>query len=661
MKITRNLRAISKLSLTLLLLVDFIVGAVISYMFAMAYIVSLGLQLPEKPSITIANVTFPPQDATTFNVTILNPSYSPSTANITQIIAITEDGDSQPTTIMHPLSKEIEPGNFKNFTCSWDWSNHIGETVTVHAFVEEGSGATFQAKTPSMDLKIIDAYFNPAISTTRFNITIQNSELSATHVNVTSITVTLETGSVQRIVAVTPSLPYGLDRGSSETFMCQWNWTDYRSKDLRITAHTLQGYKAYYPPVTTPKRVILNVKEAVFNVTDTTSFNVTVQNSKLSSIHVNVTKINVTAQALQQVTIQNVTPTLPYSLPPDTQIEFKCLWNWTDYQSQNVTITVYTLQGYTANYTRVTPPWVNLTITEVTFNATDTLHFNVTVKNPGPSLISVNITSITVTANNETIQITNGVIPRLPLPLNFSASETFKCPWNWTYYRNKTVIITVQTLQGYVAFYSEDTRPPVNITITKVLFGIYNMTQLNVTVQNSEFSPTYANITRITITLENGTVREITNVNATFPYILDRNDSVTFVCSWDWTNYRGKSLTVTVHQWQGYPANIVVVPPPVILTITGVFFNITDTTHFNVTVKNSILSLTYDVVERITVALENGTISGTIDVEPIILYPNDTYTFICSWNWTDYQGESLTITVYSIRGYTASYTKTTPT
>ena len=660
MKITRNLRAISKLSLTLLLLVAFIVGAVVSYMFAMGYIVSLGLRLPKNPAVTIANVTFSPQDATTFNVTILNPSYSPSTANITQIIAITENGDSQTTTIVHPLSREIEPGNLKNFTCSWDWSDHTGETVTVHAFVEEGSGATFQAETPSMDLKITEAYFNPAISTTRFNITIQNSELSATHVNVTSITVTLETGPVQRIFAVTPNLPYGLDRGSSETFMCQWNWTDYRSKDLRITAHTLQGYKAYYPPFTTPERVIFNVKEAVFNVTDTTSFNVTVQNSKLSSIHVNVTKINVTAQALQQITIQNVTPTLPYPLPPDTQVEFKCLWNWTDYQSQNVTITVYTLQGYTANYTLVTPPWVNLTITEVTFNATDTMHFNVTVKNPGPSSISVNITSITVTVNNETIQITTGVVPELPYMLDINTSVPFRCPWNWTYHRSKTVMIKVHTLRGYAAYSSEVTPPLVNITITKVLFSTYNMTQFNVTVQNSEFSPTYANITGITVTLENGTIREITKVNATFPYILDRNDSVTFVCSWNWAPHRGKSLTVKAYQWQGYPANIAVVLPPVILTVTGVFFNITDTAHFNVTVKNSNLSLTYDIIEFVTVALQNGTILETIEVEPVILYPNNFYTFVCSWNWTDYQGKTLIITAYSIRGYTASYTQTAP-
>jgi len=660
MKITRNLRAISKLSLTLLLLVDFIVGAVISYMFAMGYIISLGLQLPKNPAITIANVTFSPQDATTFNVTILNPSYSPSTANIAQIIVITEDGVSQPTAILHPLSMEIKPGNLENFTCSWDWSNYTGETVTVHAFVEGGSGATFEAKTPFMDLRITDVYFNSTVSTTQFNVTIQNSELSATYVNITSITVTLEDETVQEIIEVTPSLPYGLDRGSSETFVCQWDWTDYRSKGLTITALTLQGYRASRD-VGTPERVILNIAEATFNVTDTTSFNVTVQNSELSSIHVNITEISVTTQTPEEITIESVDPPLPYSLLPDSQVAFKCLWNWTDFQSQNVTITVYTLQGYTANYTLVTPPWVNLIITEVTFNATDTLHFNVTVENPEFSPTSVNITEITVTVDNETIQITTGVVPELPYMLDINTSMPFSCPWNWTYYRNKTVIIAVQTLQGYAAYYSEFTPLPVNLTITKVVFNIYNMTQFNVTVRNSLFSPAYANVTEITVTLENGTIFEIPGIT---PQILNPGSSYTFECRWNWTLYRGKSVTVTVHQWQGYPANYSqVTPPPVIITITEALFNVTDTTYFRVTVNNTHFSLTYDVITQITVTMENGTTLEIIEVIPTLPYIldwNDSATFLCSWNWTDYWNKSVTIIVYTLQGYTANYTRFTP-
>lgn len=248
MKLTRNIKAISKLLLILLLLTALIIGAILSYLWVIGYYVSLGIRVPEKTSVSITNVTFIPQNTTYFNLTILNPSYSPSDANILQIATSTEDGllhnviEAYPQ-LPHPLPKAEE----KTFKCLWNWANYSGEAVKIIAFIEDGSGSTFEAETPLMDLTITDIRFNSTISVTHFNITAQNSPTSTTYVNIILITVTMENMTVQNITEVVPSLPYTLDPNTSITFRCSWNWTNYQGENIIIAVKTLEGYEATSP------------------------------------------------------------------------------------------------------------------------------------------------------------------------------------------------------------------------------------------------------------------------------------------------------------------------------------------------------------------------------------------------------------------------------
>jgi len=346
MRATRDLRAVSRLTLLLLFLVAMVLGALISYMFVIGYYVSIGFQVPTGTSVTIAGATFPAQNATMFNVSLLNPSYSPSNATVKQIAVVTGDNAfHEVSDVDPPLPHKIKPSESRNFTCSWDWSNHTNENLKVIVFIDEeqGSGAAFQVKTPLMNLTIMEVQFNATISTLHFNLTVQNSELSATYVNVTTITVT--TDSLMTMRDETPPLPRTLNPNSSVTFQCPWNWTDYRSKNVTIGVRTSQGYRAHFTTVT-PHRIILNITDILFNLTDTAHFNVTVKSDPRTSIPVTITGMNVTLGNGSVVGVTQLTPALPYSLQPNASVTFLCSWNWTTYQGQNVTITVYTQQGY---------------------------------------------------------------------------------------------------------------------------------------------------------------------------------------------------------------------------------------------------------------------------------------------------------------------------
>ncbi|MEM2936497.1 MAG: hypothetical protein QW231_04905 [Candidatus Bathyarchaeia archaeon] len=346
MRAIRDLRAVSRLALILLFLIAMILGALMSYMFVMGYYVSIGFQVPPKTSVTIVNAAFSPQNARLFNISLLNPSYSPSNATVKQIAVVTgDDAFHEVKNVLPLLPYKIKPGESKNFTCYWNWSNHTNENIKIMVFIaeEQGSGATFQAETPFVGLTITEAQFNATISTLHFNLTVQNSALSATYVNITAIAVT--TGSPVILQDVTPPLPLAINPNSSVTFKCPWNWTDYRSKKVTIGVQTAQGYSAYFTMVT-PHRLILNITDVLFNPTDTAHFNVTVKSDPRTSISVTITGIKITLENGSVVEITQLMPALPYSLQPDTSVTFLCSWNWTTHQGKNVTVTVYTQEGY---------------------------------------------------------------------------------------------------------------------------------------------------------------------------------------------------------------------------------------------------------------------------------------------------------------------------
>jgi len=351
MRLIRNARALSRLSLALLLLLAMIIGALLSYLWVIGYYESLHIQVPEVTTITITNATFVPQDATFFNVTLLNPSFSPSEATITKIAVSTEDGVLHGVRETYPsLPYRLARSASETFRCFWNWGNHTGQTVQIIVFVDDGSGATFPRVTPLVDLRIA-VNFDPAISVKHFNMTLQNSVSSATYVNVTNVVMDGKTVPPENM---TVSLPYTLQANESVSLTCMWDWTEYQGKDVTIAAHTLQGYVAYRTQAAPPP-VNLTITEVLFNIADTRHFKATVQNSELSPTYVNVTGITITMENETTQEVVEVSPPLNYTLHPNASVTFMCAWDWTYYRNKNVTVTIQTLQGYVASLTQITP------------------------------------------------------------------------------------------------------------------------------------------------------------------------------------------------------------------------------------------------------------------------------------------------------------------
>ncbi len=242
MRLLKNTRGISKLIFIISLLVALIVGATVSYVWTIGYYVSEEFRLPEKPVLSIEAVEFSAQDTTYFDVVVLNPSYSPSSADINQIMVLTEDG------VLHDLEvslSSLEVGSSATFRGPWNWANYTGQTIKIIVLVTEGSGSTSKATLPYVGLTI-EAHFNSAISTLHFNVTVQNAETSATHVNITRLFINGEVIPSQNVTinGGSVSFPHYLNSGQSVMFTCAWNWTNYQGENVVVSAETLQGYIA---------------------------------------------------------------------------------------------------------------------------------------------------------------------------------------------------------------------------------------------------------------------------------------------------------------------------------------------------------------------------------------------------------------------------------
>jgi len=349
MKFTRNVKAISKLLLILLLLLATIVGAILSYLWVMGYFITLESVIPKKTTVSIENVTFNLQNTSYFFVTLLNPSYSPTEANVTEIVASTGK-DIHNITEVHPLLPyRLLKGEEETFECVWNWANYTGETVKIVVFIADGSGSAYEVETSPVELMITAVIFTP-VDTTHFNVTLYNSADSPIDLNFTRITVTMENGTTFKITEIAPSLPHILSPNSYTAFKCTWDWSNYRGKNATISVYTSQGYTDHRLQRTS-EPVILTIPSALFDPANTTYFNVTVMNSEYSLAQANITLITVILQngTSLEVTVEPP-PSLPYSLPPDDTITFKCSWNWANHRGENVIITVEALKGYEASY-----------------------------------------------------------------------------------------------------------------------------------------------------------------------------------------------------------------------------------------------------------------------------------------------------------------------
>ena len=346
MKIAQNVKAISKLLLILLLLLALIIGAIFSYLMVIGYYISLDIKVPENTTISMMDVSFNPQDSEKFNITILNPTYSPTDAQITEISVVTQDNTLHRILNVDPqLPYELDKGQEETFNCMWNWGDFSGENLQIIVLVEDGSGSAYEIKTAPVRLTITGTVFATA-DTQHFNVTISTQQDTPLDLELTRIIVTMDNGTVFEVSEIAPSIPLVLLPSTPAMFRCSWDWTYYRGRNATITVFTSQGYTAQRIE-TTPKPVQLSITDTNFDTSNMSFFNITVRNSENSIVSANLVLVELLfADQTELIVFVEPPPDLPYDLPIGESVTFKCLWDWTDRRGETVAITVKTAEEY---------------------------------------------------------------------------------------------------------------------------------------------------------------------------------------------------------------------------------------------------------------------------------------------------------------------------
>ncbi len=345
MWMTLNVKGITRLAVLILLVISFILGGMLSYVWTMGFYAPSEYNLPTKTNVSIEDVQFFLENSTYFDVTVLNPSYSPSKATIQEIKTETLDGISHDIPSTSPLlPRDLEAGQLETFRSNWNWGNYTNQEMKVLVFVADGSGATFETRAAFMNLTIANVIFEPSITVTRLNITVETMN-SPVKVDLDRISV----NGLEAPVLHPEVLPFTINPNESVTFTLDHDWTDLQNKTVTVTVDTRQGYTAV-KTVLAPPPVSLIIEDVAFdNATSTQHFNATVFSQEFSPAAVNITYVTISVRN-QTVTVTNITKDPSGLLQPDSLMLLTVFWNWTEYQgtSTNVTISVQTEQGFMA-------------------------------------------------------------------------------------------------------------------------------------------------------------------------------------------------------------------------------------------------------------------------------------------------------------------------
>jgi hypothetical protein len=168
-----------------------------------------------------------------------------------------------------------------------------------------------------------------------------------------------------------------------------------------------------------------------------------------------------------------------------------------------------------------------------------------------------------------------------------------------------------------------------------------------VNVTNTPCSLQSINVTQIWLD-EN--VTEITPSS----WLISPGEESRFSCTFNWTSLRGENSAVTVCTAGGLNISKSITLPSVKLKIINASFRTAaGNRYLSVTVENVKESLLDVTVARIVVSLENETVYESKGIGTLIeVGKNLTLTF--SLNWSSYENEDVTISVYAEEGFEAA-------
>jgi len=540
-----NRKGVSTLILIILILCSAVFGAFLSYMWVMS---NFYLE-PENTSLVITNVNFPVDHADYFYVTVMNPSHSPSATNITSI-SFTAEGDNEvynvTSTSPETLPITLEIGTNKTIKCERSWGEFAGKTITVHVSASSASGATASVKTSFVKLRLA-VEFDSGRSCRYFYVSVINDQQSAInltlkklYVNLAPIENATQILGSRSITIFGTALP---NNGEPLYLQCSYNWEgNVASQKVRV--ETVEGYYAEATANVTAN-VFLQITDVTFNKMNPNEMSITVSNSANSSTKVDITDIaltydNGTQPQEYHINGSYTTPSFTpyYTLNISKSVTFDhCLWNWRNLRDQNVTVTVYTKQGYTPASKIVKTPKEIVFSVNVSFDLTDTAHFSVNVTNMPCSLQNITVTQIKLNTNS--LNFTSQTIP-------IGNWNQFNCGFDWTAFRGSLVTIMVNA--SNVIQHQNVTLPSMLLKIIDANFTeTGNSRGFTVTVENINNSLLNATIAHIVVRFGNETVFQAEGIR----YIVEVGKNVTLTFSWNWSDYNTKEVKISIYTLEG--------------------------------------------------------------------------------------------------------------
>lgn len=346
----------SKSRFIAILIIAVLFGAVASYMWVAGYYIALGLQVPESSAVTVDKTEFNPENATFFNATLLNPSYSKSKISVEKIQVIINGSEIQDVKVVSPtLPAILEPGERQNFLCSWNWGMYTDQNVTLFVEASKGNGAVYNLKVPQMRISIAEAVFNASMAWKWkgkiyeggkfFNVTLKSENVSSVPVNITRIMINGEEPK-----EIKPNLGQTLKPGSEMTFWCGWGWTDHIGGDYNITVLTEQGYEITKSGIIP---LILEMKDVNFDPADTSRFNFTLKTTTAAFNYTQVVIVyvelpNGTRLDLSSYTQPEISVDKPYVIERGLSVTFETEWNWKPFVGQKIMVGINTYRGVPA-------------------------------------------------------------------------------------------------------------------------------------------------------------------------------------------------------------------------------------------------------------------------------------------------------------------------
>jgi len=415
-----------------------------------------------------------------------------------------------------------------------------------------------------------------------------------------------------------------------------------------------------------PNTVQLAITDLNFQVDHADYFNVTVMNPSHSASATNVTEIYVTV--LGNSTMFPVTSTLPEDLPilidRGTVQTIDCLYNWSDFAGESITVHVAATDAVGAEKT-IETRLVKLNLQTYFNSSISSQQFNITVQNDLQSAINLTLTKVTI--GGEPVQdlaTLNYTTINLPVNLTIGEQLPMICTYDWENMANP--VIRVETGQGYYVDHTANATARANWFVTQAMVSETNPEEMNVTVFNSADSSTYLDIAAIILTFSNGTKYTI-NGTLTDPqfspsyeqpyYRLEPNSTVTFKhCIWNWRNSTDSNITLEAINLQGFeaatkPVNLL---PSTIFGISGLDFNITHTGYFIANITNLPSSIGEVGIDKIMLNDKTTTfVNQTIPV-------GEERQFNCTFDWTSLRGQTVTIFTNTSDGTQASASTTLP-